>query len=60
VPVTPVLTKSLTVKPGKPLPVRLKVKVPATAAAGNYFPLVSFTQGTQLFTAAATTKVAVG
>jgi len=60
VPVTPVLTKSLTVKPGKPLAVRLKVKVPTAAAAGNYFPLVSFTQGAQLFTAAAATKVAVG
>jgi hypothetical protein len=60
VPITPTLTKSLTVKPGKPLPVRLSVKVPTTAPAGSFFPLVTVVQGTATTTAAATTKVAVG
>ena len=60
VPITPVLTKSLTVKPGKPLPVRLSVKVPTAAPAGDFFPLVQVVQGSATATAVANTKVAVG
>jgi hypothetical protein len=60
IPITPTVTKSLTVKPGKPLAVRLKVKVPAGTAAGHFFPLVSFAQGSNVFTEAAGTPVVVG
>ena len=55
------ITKRLTIRAGgKPVAVRLKVKVPTTAAAMNLFPLVGITQGTATATVAGTGAIAIG
>lgn len=55
------VAKRLTVKPGgKAVAVRLKVKVPATAAAGNFYPLVTVAQGSVMATVVAGMPVTVG
>jgi uncharacterized repeat protein (TIGR03803 family) len=51
---------SFTVKPGgKPTPIKLKVKVPASATAGTFFPLVVIDQGDATATAVAASMVNV-
>ena len=58
-PVTAV-TRSVKVKTGgKAVIMRLKVKVPTTAVAGNFYPLVMLIQGTAKATAATNAPVAV-
>ena len=54
------LTKSFTLRPGKPVSLRLAIKVSVAAATMTLSPLVIVTQGNETATAAATTAVAVG
>jgi hypothetical protein len=54
------ITKVLTLKPGKPVSLRLAIKVPVAAATLTLFPLVVVTQGDETVTAAATTAVKFG
>jgi hypothetical protein len=52
--------RSLKIAPGgKPVAVKLKVKLPATLAAGPYQPFVSFAQGKATFTAVGDTALTV-
>ncbi len=58
--VVPVIRKGGTIKFGKSVSMRLKVKVPTSIAAGSYVPGVAYSQGNANVTAASATAVAVG